>query len=405
MGIDVKSIAESFGTPLYLYDFDGVIRRLKYLRDSLHKKVEIYYAVKANSNRKILEYLGPYIDGLDVSSGGEIRQALLAGYRGSQMSFAGPGKSNAELEIALNETCGSISVENLDELRRIIRLCHDLGKKANISLRINPLMLTKSFALKMGGRATQFGLDEEEVEQATEFLRDPSLNFLGIHVYAGTQSLDAEELVKSYANTFEIAEAISARLGLPLWEINLGGGIGIPYYLNQSDIDVERVFEGINSQVRDFSSRYAETIFRMELGRYIIGEFGFYVCTVVATKNSRGKKFVVLDGGMHQNLSASGNLGQAILRNYRIENITAEKGEIEKVDITGPLCTPVDLLARDCEVAHTEVGDIIVIRNSGAYGFTASPLFFLGHETPREVLVADGKCELIRESKSLTVLN
>jgi len=408
MTAELLQAAQSFQTPLYVYDFDAMQKRLVALRALIHPQVKLFYAVKANSNLHLLAGLKPLVDGLDVSSGGEIQQALLAGYRGADLSFAGPGKTAGEIALALNNDCASLSIESTDELSRVIRTCQQTGKKANISLRINPLTPVKEFAVKMGGIPSPFGVDEEHAADSIDLIHknDEYLNFLGFHIYAGTQCLKIDGLTQNIANVFEVVEKIWHQKNLAPARINFGGGLGIPYFSSDADFDFKEFARFVNSAVAQFDSRMSQAIdYIIELGRYIVGPFGYYLSQVLALKETRGRKFVILDGGMHHNLPPSGNFGQIISKNYDIQNISKPAAAKEKVDIVGCLCTTLDRLANRIEIGSPEVGDVVAIKNSGAYGLTASPVFFLGHETPREILIKDGKPRLIRERKDITQFN
>ena len=408
MAADLLQAAKNFETPLYVYDFDAIEARLVALRSLIHPKVKLFYAVKANSNLHLLANLKPLVDGLDVSSGGEIKQALLADYRGADLSFAGPGKTAGEIELALHNDCASMSIESTDDLTRVIRICQKTGKKANISLRINPQTPVKEFAVKMGGIPSPFGIDEEHAADIIDVIHknDESLNFLGFHIYAGTQCLSIDGLTQNIANVLEVVEKICRENDLSPARINFGGGLGIPYFSSDTDFDLKEFARFVNRAVAQFDTRMSQPIdYIMELGRYIVGPFGYYLSRVLALKETRGRKFVILDGGMHQNLPASGNFGQIISKNYDIQNISKPAGAKEKVDIVGCLCTTLDRLANRIEIGSPEVGDVMAIKNSGAYGLTASPVFFLGHETPREILIKDGKFSLIRESKDIAQFN
>ena len=400
--------AEKFGTPLYVYDFDAIKSRLLEIRSLIDSRIMVIYAVKANPNVHLLTKLKHLVDGLDVSSGGEINQALLAGYQGSALSFAGPGKTSAEIEIGLQNDCASLSIESTADLARVISACQRIGKKANISLRINPQSPIKEFAIKMGGIPTQFGIDEEDANQVMTVVREHNtiLNFIGFHVYAGTQCLNIEGLTKNIVNTFEVVEKICSQSDCHPKRINFGGGLGVPYFSSDKDFNLKEFTRFLNSAVSEFDAQMSQSVlYIIELGRYIVGPFGYYLSKVLAVKETRGQKFVILDGGIHHNLSASGNFGQVISKNYDIENISNPNGPKERVDIVGCLCTTLDRLASRIEIEKPRVGDVVAIKNSGAYGFTASPLLFLGHNTPAEVMISNDEDQLIRESKPVTEFN
>ena len=408
MTAELLQAAESFETPLYVYDFDAVEARLVALRSLIHPQVKLFYAVKANPNLHLLANLKPLVDGLDVSSGGEIKQALLAGYRGADLSFAGPGKAAGEIELALHKGCASLSIESTDDLNRVIGTCEKTGKKANISLRINPLTAVKEFAVKMGGLPSPFGIDEEHTADSIAVINknDESLNFLGFHIYAGTQCLNIDGLTQNISNVLEVVEKICHENDLAPARINFGGGLGIPYFSSDADFDIKEFARFVNRAVAQFDTRVSQPVdYIVELGRYIVGPFGYYLSRVLALKETRGRKFVILDGGMHHNFPPSGNFGQIISKNYDIQNISKPAAAKEKVDIVGCLCTTLDRLANRVEIGSPEVGDVVAIKNSGAYGLTASPVFFLGHETPREILIKNGKARIIRESMDITQFN
>ena len=408
MTAELLQAAQTFETPLYVYDFDAIEERLVALRSLIHPQVKLFYAVKANSNLHLLAGLKPLVDGLDVSSGGEIKQALMAEYRGAALSFAGPGKTAGEIKLALDNDCASLSIESTDELHRVIRTCQKTGKKANISVRINPLTPVKEFAVKMGGMPSPFGIDEEHAAYSLDIINknDEYLNFLGFHIYAGTQCLSIDGLTQNIANVLEVVERICHENDLAPARINFGGGLGIPYFSSDADFDVKEFARFVNSAVAQFDARMSQAVdYIIELGRYIVGPFGYYLSQVLALKETRGRKFVILDGGMHHNLPPSGNFGQIISKNYDIQNLSKLAAAKEKVDIVGCLCTTLDRLANRIEIGSPEVGDVVAIKNSGAYGLTASPVFFLGHETPREILIKDGKPRLIRERKDITEFN
>ena len=408
MTAELLQAAQTFGTPLYVYDFDAIEERLVALRSLIHPQVKLFYAVKANSNLHLLAGLKPLVDGLDVSSGGEIKQALMAEYRGAALSFAGPGKTAGEIKLAVDNDCASLSIESTDELHRVIRTSQKTGKKANISVRINPLTPIKEFAVKMGGMPSPFGIDEEHAAYSLDIINknDEYLNFLGFHIYAGTQCLSIDGLTQNIANVLEVVERICHENDLAPARINFGGGLGIPYFSSDTDFDVKEFARFVNSAVAQFDARMSQAVdYIIELGRYIVGPFGYYLSQVLALKETRGRKFVILDGGMHHNLPPSGNFGQIISKNYDIQNLSKPATAKEKVDIVGCLCTTLDRLANRIEIGSPEVGDVVAIKNSGAYGLTASPVFFLGHETPREILIKNGKPRLIRERKDITQFN
>jgi diaminopimelate decarboxylase len=408
MTVDLLRLAKEFGTPLYVYDGDAMAHRLTRIRSLLDPRIKVFYAAKANPNRHLLGRIRSQIDGLDVSSGGEIKQALLAGFDGADLSFAGPGKTVGEIELALQNRCASMSIESNHDLQRILEVCRRAGRTANVSLRLNPQAAVKEFAIKMGGIPSPFGVDEECAGDILRVVRQERqfLNLIGFHVYAGTQCLALDGLTRNVATVLEIVEKICGERGQHPGRINFGGGLGIPYFAADTDFDFKAFADFVNEAVARFDerrSRPAEYV--IELGRYLVGPFGYYLSQILSVKESRGRKYIVLDGGIHQNLAPSGHFGQIIRKNYDIVNVSRPAAVAATVDIVGCLCTTLDRLASGIEIGLPRVGDIVAIKNSGAYGLTASPLLFLGHETPREILVRHGIAEVIREPKDITEFN
>ena len=405
--ICLEDVAHQYGTPFYLYDLNDIYDKIQSIRDHFGDLIKLYYAIKANSNLELLKAIREKVDGLDISSYGEMEQSVLAGYSAQQLSFAGPGKTYEELEKAIKSEIGIISVESLREMEDIRRLSLDLNTKVDIAIRINPTLLIKEFAIKMGGQATQFGIDEEKLDVAVAYLRENEnhFNFKGIHVYSGTQCLNEEALVKNVDNVLEIARKMEDKYDLECSWINLGGGFGVSYHDNQK-LNIETIGEGVKKSIESYRKfTKGNPSFVFELGRYLVTEAGIYVTKVISHKESRGKLFFVLDGGMNHHLAASGNFGQIIKKNFMVKNLTNPNGEIVNCNLVGPLCTTLDILGRDISVESPRVGDAIALLNSGSYGFTSSPLLFLGHETPLELLADGDEIKIIRNRKQLVDLN
>ena len=380
-------IARAGQTPLYAYDRALIDARIATLRDALPKKLKLHYAIKANPMPAVCAHLLPLVDGFDVASKGELITALNAGANPQSISFAGPGKTDDELRAAIANGV-SVSVESGNELARCSQLAAGLNTQARICLRVNPTFELKQSGMKMTGLPSQFGIDVDEVKQILSNAAPVSTTFVGLHIYSGSQNLNAQALCETAAQTLSLAAELVALISTPFEFVNIGGGFGIPYFPHEKPFDLSAVGAGLDNELQAHQSTFANTDIVLELGRYIVGEAGYYVTSVVDIKTSRGKKFVVVDGGMHQHLANSGNFGQTLRRNYPV--FVANKlnqAMLEEVTIVGPLCTPLDIVAADLQVPSVEVGDLIVVLQSGAYGYSASPQKFLGHEEPVELLV------------------
>lgn len=396
----VADIIEQFGTPIYLYNADVLERQWSLLRATFPPEFRISYSVKANPNPAILHFFLSKGCGLEIASAGEFQLALHSGCRGGQLLFAGPGKTEADLEFALTHGINEIHIESLLEAERIGAIGRRLGLRARIAIRVNPSADAQGGAMRMGGKATPFGIDEEELDEVVGRLAsDPAVELCGIHLFTGTQILDHHVLIRQYRKGVEIALAVARQLARPLQTVDFGGGLGIPYFPGEQELDMEALRLEVSTLMQEVIKEplFLGTRFMLEPGRFLVAESGIYVARITDVKVSRSKKFLILDGGMNHHLAASGNLGQTIKRNFPIAILNKMcDGSRETVDVVGPLCTPLDVLARDVDLAIAEVGDLIGIFNSGAYARTASPLGFLSHLTPAEVLIQNGQLHLIR---------
>jgi diaminopimelate decarboxylase len=398
-GVPISTLAEHYGTPLFVYDESVLAKKWEKLRKALPDRVEIFYSVKANPNPAIVKAFLARGCGLEIASAGELHLALLAGCRPERIVFAGPGKTDAEIRKFLEAGGGEIHVESLNEARRLKILCDRIGANATAAVRVNPSSEAQGGAMRMGGKSAPFGVDEEHMDAVVlSLLESPRVRVSGVHIFAGTQILDAGVLGAQYRKCVELARRVAKQLREPLATVDFGGGLGIPYFEGDSELDMEAYGKEARGLLESLEDRiFSRTRLLVEPGRYLVGEAGIYVAGVVDVKSSRGKTYAVLDGGMNHHLAASGNLGQVIKRNFPVavlNRLDAPSGDT--VDIVGPLCTPLDLLARSVELPPIEVGDLVGVFQSGAYARSASPLGFLSHPAPPEVLVTDGKHLLIR---------
>jgi diaminopimelate decarboxylase len=316
--------------------------------------------------------------------------------------FAGPGKSETELELALQKGIGEIHVESLTEIARLGKIARKLGRRAPVALRVNPSGEAQGGAMRMGGKPAPFGIDEESLGEAIDrIVADAGLEFRGIHLFTGTQILQHEILLTQYRRGIEIARRAAQRADKPLLTLDFGGGLGIPYFANEHALDMNGLRAGLAEMMASIEgdASLREARFLVEPGRFLAGECGVYLARVTDIKVSRGKKFLIVDGGMHQHLAASGNLGQTIKRNYpiAIANKLDAAATAESVDAVGPLCTPLDVLARNVALPKAEIGDLLAVFQSGAYARSASPLAFLSHPTPPEVWAEQGRHQLVRK--------
>ncbi|MDP2195738.1 MAG: pyridoxal-dependent decarboxylase, exosortase A system-associated [Rhodocyclaceae bacterium] len=375
------------GTPFYAYDRSLLSQRVAELRKILPALVKLHYAMKANPLPALVAHMAGLVDGIDVASGGELKVALHAGADPHEISFAGPGKREAELRQAVAAGI-LLNVESFREIGLLAGISKELGLPARVAVRVNPDFELKSSGMKMGGGPKQFGIDAEQVPDALAAIGRQGLAFEGFHLFAGSQNLKAEAIVEAQCKSYELALRLSKDAPAPVRFLNLGGGFGIPYFPGEQRLDLAPIGANLAALIERAKTELPEAQFVIELGRYLVGEAGIYVTRILDRKVSRGQTFLVVDGGLNHHLAASGNFGQVIRKNYPVM-IGNKMHAVEKeiASVVGPLCTPLDLLVDRMELARAEPGDLVVIFQSGAYGASASPQGFLGHPAVVEVLV------------------
>jgi len=387
-GIPLTRLAARVGqTPFYAYDRSLLDARVAQLRASLPTTVKLHYAMKANPMPALVSHMVSLVDGIDVASGGELKVALDAGANPHEISFAGPGKSEKELAQAVAAGI-LINVESFRELPILARAQAALGCPARVAVRVNPDFELKASGMKMGGGPKQFGVDAEQIPELLKQVGDHGLSFEGFHLFAGSQNLRPEAIIEAQQKSYALALRLAADAPSPVRFLNLGGGFGIPYFPGEQRLDLAPIGDNL-AQIADRAAQEmpgAEVV--IELGRFLVGEAGIYVCEVIDKKVSRGHTYLVTNGGLHHHLSASGNFGQVIRKNYpcAIGNRMSET-TTETVSVVGPLCTPLDILADKMLLPVASQGDLVVVYQSGAYGTSASPASFLSHPAVNEVLV------------------
>ncbi|WP_426320373.1 pyridoxal-dependent decarboxylase, exosortase A system-associated [Pseudoduganella sp. R-43] len=387
-GIPLPRLAARVGqTPFYAYSRAAMTQRVAELRATLPHDVQLHYAMKANPMPAVVQHMATLVDGIDVASGGELRVALDTVMAPAKISFAGPGKGEAELSCAI--AAGIVlNLESEGEMERAAVLGQRLGIVPKVNVRVNPDFELKSSGMKMGGGPKQFGVDAERVPAMLARIGALGLDFHGFHIFSGSQNLKAAALQEAHEKTFALALRLAEAAPRAPRILNIGGGFGIPYFPGEERLDLPAVGRNLARIMDQVRPRLQGAEVVIELGRYLVGEAGAYVCRVVDRKESRGQVFLVTDGGLHHHLSASGNFGQVIRKNYPvlIGNRVAG-GPRELASVVGPLCTPLDLLADQMELGQAQAGDLVVVLQSGAYGATASPAAFLSHPAAVEVFV------------------
>jgi diaminopimelate decarboxylase len=300
------------GTPMFAYDRDFVTERIKLFRHAMPSEVRLHYAVKANPFPALLSHVAPLIDGFDVASWNELVAAQQASGCSLPISLAGPGKPDfeADYERARGVT---INLESEGEYERL-----RYGASRAFAVRVNPPFGLKGSGMKMGGMASPFGVDHDRVPALVRRIVGEGADWRGLHVYAGSQSLSADAIIESQRATVALAAELAAAAGASPPEVNLGGGFGIPYFAGDQPLDVAAVGAALKRTLDERPAVLRDTRFVIELGRWLVGEAGVYLTRVVDRKVSRGRTYLVTDGGLQHMLAASGNFGQLLRRNYPV---------------------------------------------------------------------------------------
>lgn len=391
LAIDDRTITElvehAGGTPLFVYSSRIIRDRVARLRAAMPERLSLHYAVKANPYQTIIRLFAGLVDGFDIASGGELGYIREAGIDPARVSFAGPGKRDPEIEAGLKAGV-TLNLESGGEADRALAIADRLGVTPRLAVRVNPDFDLKGSGMKMGGGAKPFGIDAERVPDLARRIIASGAEWRGFHIFAGSQALDAEAIADTQAQTLALAARLAEASGAALPHCNLGGGMGIPYFPGDEPVDVARVGSLLAERFAELPAVLAETAFCMELGRYLVGESGVYLSRIVDRKVSHGEVFLVVDGGLHHQLAASGNFGTVVRRNYPAAIATRFGAPVEEeASIVGCLCTPLDRLSDKGGFPRAEVGDIVAIFCAGAYGASASPATFLGQGPALEMLV------------------
>lgn len=379
-----------FGTPSYVYFTDAIDRRLAEIKSALGRWFALSYAMKCNPNPGLLQWLAQHVDFVDVSSIGEFRAACQAGWTPAQASFTGPGKREAEIVEAITNGVGELIVENPREARIADRVAAECGRVQDVLIRLAPTVVPKGFGDHMAGRPSPFGIDIEDVgEQLPEILGLQNLSVVGLHIYSGTQCLIPNAICENYRIFMSVFRDVCEANDIVPQKLVFGSGLGVPYHPGDTSLDLDTISQGIGAELDAFRAdpRFSNTELILELGRFLVGEAGFFLTSVVDIKESRGQRIAICDGGMNNHLPASGHFGMVIHRNYRMHRVGGGGGGEEKVNLVGPLCTSIDRLANAVSLPPLRAGDVVAVHCSGAYGLTASPIHFISHTAPREILV------------------
>lgn len=390
--------AQEYGTPSYLYDGEQIVKNYKNLKNALPACVDVFYALKVNPNVSLVSLLRSKGACTEVCSLTEMEIALKAGSTPQDIIFLGPCKKDYELKRALELNIFALVIESEIELQRVSQLAKEMGITANVAIRLNPDFSAEGSPWKMGGRPTQFGIDEQHaIENFGQYLKTPHINIRGIHVYNGTSILDAKSVYENTKYILNLYKTITERYQTKFTMVDVGGGMGIPYFQNQIPLDIQEFEDLMFPLFSEFNKQYPHTRIIMESGRFILGTAGYLAVGVNNIKVNHNKTFVVTDGGTNCHSAAAGS-GRVVKRNFPMENISADDDvPTQEYQVAGPLCSPDDILGRNIKLKEVSISDILVVKSSGAYGPSSSPGLFHSHGFPAEILLYKGQTHLIRK--------
>lgn len=392
--------ANGYGTPMYVYDGDALKDHYDHITAWLHQSAEVFFSFKSNGNVSIASLLQSFGAGIEVASIGELLMAVKAGYSPQHIIFSGPGKQKQEIDVAIQHEIYCIIAESKEELIYIAESAKHQDKQASVGIRINPESIESRAKIKMGGVPSPFGIDESKLKDVFDLFQkyDHWLVFKGIHMYLGTQVLDETSLLSSFEYTLNTAVRIKKEYGLTCQMVDLGGGFGIPYFQHETPLQAERLFQNVAELIRAYEAELEFPRFIIEMGRFLLAECGVYLTTIQYVKESKGQTFLIADGGMHHHQAMTFR-GRLLRNNYpmRLIKPSSKPSAVVKQSIVGPLCTPEDLIGRQVELPQGDVGDLLCIEKSGAYGLCYSPTLFLGHSSPLELLLFEGNDYVIRD--------
>ncbi|MGW7056343.1 type III PLP-dependent enzyme [Streptomyces sp. NPDC054888] len=400
--ITLPSLAEKFGTPLFVYDASVMEGTYSALSAALPDSVDVFFSLKANPNVTVCALLNSFGAGAEVSSHTELVTALRSGVAPEDVIFLGPGKDERELLACIEAGIHAIVCESLDELEILDALLAARGQTDfPVLLRVNPSFGSKGSGLAMGGKPRQFGIDEAELRASKSRIAAlRNIRVKGVHAYMGTRFLQHDDVVNNTRQILATAEDLAGHLGFPLETVDFGGGLGVAYFDNEEDLDLDELGRGLAPVISAFHARNPRCRMIMELGRFLTALSGTYVVRARYVKDSMGESFVVADGGTNHHMAAVG-VGSFVKRNFPIRHLQRPDDAPQRTyTVTGPLCTPNDVVAKKAQLPEVRPGDLLGIERSGAYGPTASPGLFLSHGFPAEVIVRGDQAYLVRERDS-----
>lgn len=399
--MDICEIDKKYGTPMYLYQKDIICKNYNNLKSKILPGASLFYSMKANPLSGICKLLYEMGAGVEVASEGELNIALNAGVPASKIIFTGPGKTEKEIEFAIENEIKMINIDSLEELSIIDNIAIKKNKTVKVGVRINPAVSFSNAKIKMSGVASQFGIEEERLDDFfSEVHKYQNVVICGFQIYMGTQMLLADDIVKNTDYALNLFFNLAQKYNIILEVANVGGGFGVKYFEKETGLDLDKLKVNMDMLYEKYKVELKNTEVIFESGRFIMAESGRFITKVLYVKASKGVKYVVCDGGSNFHSSAA-FLGRFVRNNFPLTTYP-EGEEKEKAVIVGPLCTPLDVIGQNVLVnKNIKKGDYVIIEKSGAYGLTYSPFAFLSHTTPIELLLDNDEQYVLREPVEL----
>lgn len=396
----IKKSIKKYGTPSYVYDFKVINRQIQKIMPLIEAGCSVHYSMKANPALAIIDYIRAWGISCEVSSLGELKSALLVGYMPRDIIYVGPGKPEESLNYAINKSVRYIICESISELLTINKIAKKKNQCVDVLLRINPNFKVIGAGLQMGGNATQFGIDLNDlIRQKQVVLQLKHINVRGIQVYNATQVLNAEVIIENINKIYDLLFEVSALINQKFDVVDFGGGFGVDCYDSKDNLEIESVVKHIKKIYLKLKERNPKFEVIIELGRYLVAASGILIAKVLSSKQVHGKNFLITDAGLHCNYGIS-CAGSIIHKNIPIEKLDNKEKDRYIYKITGISCTPTDLLGVDVNLPKTHINDYLIFRNVGAYGLSLSPGRFISHGFPAEIVVNKRQLNLIRRRDS-----
>ena len=388
----LKKISKKYDGPKYVYNLNEISHSYSSLKKSLPTFSKLYYSMKANPNEGVVNYLHKLGAGIECSSWGEISKALKSGVNKKNIIFTGPAKKNEELVQFIKKKTGIISIESLNEFKRVSSLSKKLNKNIDCIIRINPENIDIKSSIKMMGVSSQFGIDSKKFLQNYKLFNSSKTNILGFHFYSASNVISNKDLLKMFFNCIDLSLKIEKLLKIKIKLLNLGGGFASPYGRKGKRKNYSNIKKPLEKKlINSFGEERIKSLnLIFESGRYLVGTCGGLICKVIDKKISKNKKYIILDSGIN-NLAGMSSINRLPKLDPDIVLINRKEKKKETFDIVGPLCTPLDFWSRSALSYKLKINDLIFVPNVSSYGLSASLILFLSHDIPNELLLLNNK--------------